>query len=151
MNSIVTKFGIGDVVFRIHQGQKLEYVTCPKCSGRGFHLMDNSEKKTCDCSYGYEHRGKISHWSPRAWMIEDKAYHIKSIDAKVDSFGKKEVRYPTYDDLEHCSGTLYKEEDCFATEAEALEECSCRNQADQLKELKRLEEEKAKKKTKVKT
>ena len=147
MNTITTRFGIGDIVVRIWIKNVCEWVTCPKCTGRGFHMFDNGEKRICDCSYGGDHPGRVSHYTPTAWMIDEMSYQINSVRVQTFLTGPPEIHYPTCSDSENTSGTYHKDADCFATKEEALEECSRRNEKEQIEKL-AIADKEAKKKAK---
>jgi len=123
--NIVTKFGIGDVVYRIDDNRKQVFHVCEACEGIGRITLHNDSKFTCPTCHG---NGRSSEWLPSAWSVGERltvgeVRTLKSINAESN-----EEMYMMHE-TGIGSGTLHRVERLFATKEEAQAECGKLNDA----------------------
>lgn len=146
-----TKFNIGDSVYIVHTSREPTRIPCTKCNGE-IKVVDGYEYVCTFCKNAC-YTGKFADGSPvEIWHektsicipyqhnwdngVPGKKTHTigkinveftgKNYDRYNKECGKVIVRYMCVE-TGVGSGTLWKEEDCFASEEEALEECGRRN------------------------
>jgi len=125
---IKTNFNLDQEVFRIMNTPKKVTKTCPLCKGMSRVKLEGTDRqvKCPDCSYD----GMISYWEKTKWIPLGPSF-IGRIGivrySKSFSDHKDETQY-MLDDTGIGSGSLWNEEDLFATREEAEKECELRNE-----------------------
>ena len=125
---ITTKFNLGQTVYPIRSCPKQVVTTCSTCGGSGRVTIVNKGYKCPEC-YG---TGTKTHTEPQKWQVVDTAISkIGSVSVELytkyhQKINENQIRYM----LEATGvggGTLWNEDDLFATLEEAQAECDRRN------------------------
>jgi len=129
---ITTKFDLDEIVYVIQKGGYSEFINCPTCEGVGRITVEaTGEELTCPKCYG---RGGHAEWIPHLWGVKHEyTSSVGRIDTVRYSAGENKNTYM----LEATgigSGTLWPEDSLFHTLDEAKQECSVRNEAEEIKE-----------------
>jgi len=116
---ISIKFKTGDTVWPIENRENHTHVLCKLCQGEKIvHIVEDSSRSIeCIECYG---RGVVLDRGKEAWYVDPSFVVHKIYAEKVGR--KKSIHYSA-----RSSGDHTYEEDLFATEAEAQEECDKRN------------------------
>lgn len=126
---IKTKYSLNDFVYPIFKGGYEKYEKCELCNGNGEVLIANTERETaCPDCYG---QGGMNKWQEEKWRVSlDSASKIGKVSVELYAnrykSHKDEIRY-MLQSTGVGSGTLWSEENLFATEIEAQGECDRRN------------------------
>jgi hypothetical protein len=123
--NITTKFSLGDTVVPI--GRRIETISdpCPTCEGTGMLALVKGGSVPCtvkECWYGRINRQQTHPWAVRA----DLTSTVGIVRGEHEAASPPEVRYMIFS-TGVGSGTVWKEEDLFATDDEAQAECDRRN------------------------
>lgn len=130
---IKTKFDLGQRVYIIHKSGQLVNRVCKACSGNGdivHNTQDESFKFMCPNCQG---SGQLEEWLSSKWQVAYKKAKIGKVSVELyretfinKGIGKNNIRY-MMDETGVGSGNTWNEDNIFATQEEALEECEKRN------------------------
>ena len=124
--NIKSKFNLDDKVFIIQRRGENKLLSCPTCKGKGKVTINNTnETITCPSCYG---SGIERKWIPEEWKI---AYESKIGIIYVEKNRNKNKITYMVDATGIGTGTLWSEENVFATKEEAQKECDIRNNKEQ--------------------
>lgn len=129
--NITTKFDLGQRVYIIHKAGQLVKQKCPACSGNGGIVLEyNGFSFICSNCQG---SGITETWYSTNWQIAYEKVKIGRVGVELyrETFinrgsEKNRITYMV-DETGVGSGSLWNEDDIFATKEEALEECEKRN------------------------
>lgn len=111
---LTSKYGIGDKVWGVHIWQGRKEIVCPECEGGGT-LKIEGRDKYIECINCWK-RGKVITEDPDQYYIA-RPLTIGSIEA---FFGKLLIVKYMCDETGVGSGTVWKQENLFLSEEEAV-------------------------------
>lgn len=123
---VVTKFGLGQRVWRVVPRGTEVYATCPRCLGEG--ALELVRGGTVPCTGGCR-KGRVSTGWRKVHEVADPGT-IGSVRTKQDLPLRRDESTDVHYMLDITgvgSGTLHEERNLFATYEEALAECERRN------------------------
>jgi len=121
---IKTKLAIGERVFVIWQNTNAIHEICLVCNGKKQISLNNNEYECPEC-YGDGYKVK---YEPECWRVAQNDYatgKVRRIDIEITKKGM-EINYFPWGE----SGNYFKEENCFKTLKEAMDECEKRNKSE---------------------
>jgi hypothetical protein len=127
---ITTKFDIGDYCVPIRLMKVSVFIPCTTCDGTGRATLKNEQTISCPTCYG---RKGATEWHDARWgILPDAPGDVGKIEAtRYDPFSQhhrddSRTRYMLWS-TGVGSGSVYSEDDCFASRDEAQAECDARN------------------------
>lgn len=127
---IKTKFDLGQRVYIIQKSGQLIKRDCPACNGNGNIVNEKNFVFHCENCQG---SGITETWYSTNWQIAYEKAKIGRVGVELyrETFinrgsEKNRITYMV-DETGVGSGSLWNEDDIFATKEEALEECEKRN------------------------
>jgi len=128
---IKTKFSLNDKVFVIHKTVTSRFITCKACNGQGRIIQNGCEFLCASCQYS---GGRYEDVSPK-WQIAFENTKVGKVYVEMYYEKYYKINPKTRDrEIKYMveasgigTGTLWMENEVFATEEEALEECKKRN------------------------
>lgn len=118
---IVTRFGLGDTVWKVWNGNESYWKPCDFCAETGqISSADGNTMRPCPECYGA--KGKKD-WRPKAWLVTG-PFTIGQVRVQVG--GNEEEVYMCCE-TGVGTGTIHRVADLLDTEAEAHAVCDARN------------------------